>query len=392
MLALLTSLNLRDNPNDYAKVEIEVLAPPESGDCIYMSGAIRELGSFEAKGLKLIRIEPGRYKGSFYTAYRGEMEYKYNLGTWNNVEKSRSGEDLAGNRIVALDGSPLIIRDRVASWAGLQKSTITGDFQIFFDFKSRHLKQKRNIYVWLPPGYNSSSKKTKYPLVLCNDGQNLFDASLSYIGVEWEMDETATSLIQRYEIEPVIIVGVANTDDRTFEYTPFGQDQGGGGAAAYGRFIVEELMPFLIKRLKVDTRSGKTCTLGSSLGAVAAMYLFLRYPRIFQMAAVMSPVTPFVKGGLQTWTSEQDVTGRGKLWLDVGTEEGIRLKSGVTDAVREVRQIRDILVKSGFIEGKNLGYCEDPGGGHNELSWQRRVSQVLRFLYGQSFTNLNPGA
>lgn len=387
MLTLLTALSLKENVTEYVKVEVEVTAPPDSGECLWLSGGLREIGNFEAKGLKLIKIEPGRYKGSFFTNHRGEVEYKYNLGNWNRVEKGEGGTEIVGNRRLTLDGQPLAIHDEVLHWQGMSRSTVTGDFQIFFDFKSRYLKRNRNVYVWLPPDYKGG-RATKYPILLCQDGQNLFDAATSYLGVEWELDEAAQTLIARYEIEPMIIVGVANTEDRIYEYTPFGELEGGGGAADYGKFVIEELLPFLVKRFKIDTRSLKNCVLGSSIGALAALHLFARYPRLFPNAAILSPATWFAKGRLLSWIDETDFHAGGKLWLDVGTEEGVPDANGVTDALRKVRRIRKAFAGKGFEAGKNLCYVEDPGGTHDELSWQRRIPDVLKFHYGQSFSKM----
>lgn len=389
MLALLTTLSLRDGAQDYIKVEVELAAPDDTGDAVWISGSIRELGRFEAKGVKLSRIEPGRYRGSFYTGHRGTVEYKYNLGSWNRVEKGPGNSEIVENRVLTIGEGPGPVRivDRVHQWQGSDRSTLTGDFQIFFDFKSRYLPRSRHIYVWLPPDYKAS-RSIKYPILLGQDGQNLFDASTSYLGVEWELDEAAQTLISRMEIDPMIIVGVANTEDRIREYTPFGETAGGGGAPEYGRFVIEELLPFLVKRFKVDTRSPRNCALGASVGALAALHLFTRYPRLFGACAALSPASWFAKGSLAAWVDETEFPAAGRLWIDVGTEEGVADSTGVTDAVRQMRRVRKSLEKKGLVAGKTLFYHEEPGAEHNELAWQRRMPRVLKALYGRQFANL----
>ncbi len=388
MLSLLTTLSLRDNAQEYVKVEVELSAPDDSGECVYISGSIRELGRFEAKGLKLIKIEPGRYKGSFFTSHRGVVEYKYNLGSWNRVEKGPLNTEIVGNRTMTLDGKPLVVRDRVHCWQGAARSTVTGDFQIFFDFKSRYLEKPRHVYVWLPPEYKAG-RAARYPLLLGQDGQNLFDASTSYLGVEWELDEAAQGLIERMEIEPMIIVGVANTEHRIREYTPYGEVEGGGGVADYGRFVVEELLPFLVKRFKIDARSPRNCALGASVGALAALHLFTRYPRLFGACAALSPAVWFgSKGRFASWIEETEFPPAGRLWIDVGTAEGAADASGVTDAVRQMRRVRKALEGKGLAPGKNLFYHEEPEAAHDELAWQRRIPRVLKALFGRTFANL----
>jgi len=77
---------------------------------------------------------------------------------------------------------------------------------------------ERDIIVWLPPGYENSTES--YPVLYMQDGQNLFDPSTSTFGIDWQLDETANRLIDDEEINPLIIVGIYNTLNRTPEYTP----------------------------------------------------------------------------------------------------------------------------------------------------------------------------
>ena len=44
--------------------------------------------------------------------------------------------------------------------------------------------ERRNVDVWLPPGYFSTEAKAqRYPVLYCQDGQNIFDPATSFIGV-----------------------------------------------------------------------------------------------------------------------------------------------------------------------------------------------------------------
>lgn len=93
--------------------------------------------------------------------------------------------------------------------------TITGNVEIVRDFKGENLLP-RDLFIYLPPGYEGSDQH--YPVLYMHDGRALFDAS--EIGQEWKVDEAAEELIQSGKIEPVIIVGIGNTQDRIDEYTP----------------------------------------------------------------------------------------------------------------------------------------------------------------------------
>src|SRR5215471_4629735 len=102
----------------------------------------------------------------------------------------------------------------------MRKHTLTGNIKVHRAFRSRILVNRRDILVYLPPGYRRFSRK-RYPVLYLHDGQNVFDAATAFAGVEWGVDETAERLIRTRIIEPVIVVAVANIgEDRIHEYTP----------------------------------------------------------------------------------------------------------------------------------------------------------------------------
>lgn len=81
-----------------------------------------------------------------------------------------------------------------------QPHTLTGDVRLHKDFHSQVLNNNRDIIVYLPPGYDSDSKR-RYSVLYFHDGQNLFDGATSYIpGQEWRLDETAQGLIAREKL------------------------------------------------------------------------------------------------------------------------------------------------------------------------------------------------
>src|SRR5579883_3229668 len=105
----------------------------------------------------------------------------------------------------------IVLLISVWSRAGAQRAhTLTGSFRAHPQFHSRFLDRNRDILVYLPPGYETDSRR-RYPVLYMHDGQNLFDGATSFIpGQEWRLDETAQQLIQAGTIEPLIIVGIYN--------------------------------------------------------------------------------------------------------------------------------------------------------------------------------------
>src|SRR3954469_10282623 len=102
----------------------------------------------------------------------------------------------------------------------MRKHTLTGNIKLHRAFRSIVLGNRRDIWVYLPPGSRRFSR-TRYPVLYMQDGQNVFDAATSFAGVEWGVDETAQRLIRKNLIEPLIIVAVDNVgDNRIHEYAP----------------------------------------------------------------------------------------------------------------------------------------------------------------------------
>src|SRR3989440_3980932 len=126
-------------------------------------------------------------------------------------------------------------------------TTLTGNIQSHRAFPSKILKNRRDILVYLPPGYRRFSTR-QYPVLYLQDGQNVFDAATAFAGVEWGVDETAQRLIRQRLIEPLIIVAIANTrEDRIHEYAPtpakidpLKRKRSNGLLRSYGRFLIEE--------------------------------------------------------------------------------------------------------------------------------------------------------
>src|SRR6202521_3564719 len=142
-------------------------------------------------------------------------------------------------------------------FAFMAPTTLTGNIQQHRAFPSKILKNRRDVLVYLPPGYRRFSTR-HYPVLYLHDGQNVFDAATSFAGVEWGADETAQRLTAAKLIEQIIIVAVANTGaDRIHEYAPTaaGIDalkriQSKGSLRSYGSFLIEELKPFIDRKYR----------------------------------------------------------------------------------------------------------------------------------------------
>jgi predicted alpha/beta superfamily hydrolase len=243
-------------------------------------------------------------------------------------------------------------------------------------FRSRFLRNERDLVVYLPPGYDHQPER-HFPILYLHDGQNLFDPSTSFIpGMDWNVGQTADQSINAGAVEPLLIVGIYNTGkQRIREYTPTRVPKlGGGRADRYARFLIEELKPFIEREYRTLSGPPKTGIGGSSLGGLVSLYLGLKLPHVFGKLAALSPSVWWNQQVMHRFAAAANVYPRPRIWLDIGTREGPRI-------VQDVERFRDQLLQKGWQLGRDLQYQRIEGGEHNEAAWARRVGPFLQFLY-----------
>lgn len=259
-----------------------------------------------------------------------------------------------------------------------RRHTLTGDVRTHASFESRILDNRRDVLVYLPPGYGKSRKR--YPVFYLQDGQNVFDGATSFIaGQEWRADETAETLIRSGAIEPLIIVAVNNAGaQRMAEYTPAPDAKyKGGNADLYGRMIVEELKPFIDRQYRTRTSAASTGIGGSSLGGLVSLYLALSHPDVFGRVAVLSPSVWWADRDILKRVQSLERKPRLRVWLDIGTAEG----KEPTRTLQDARDLRDAFIAQGWRAGKDFQYMEAESAQHNEKAWAERFGDILQFLF-----------
>jgi predicted alpha/beta superfamily hydrolase len=240
------------------------------------------------------------------------------------------------------------------------------------------------VRVWLPPGYDVAANDGRlYPVLYLNDGQNLFEPSTAFAGVEWQVDETADRLIREGAIAPMIIVGLDNTGkNRIRDYMPHRSLHPillRGQGSRYPNFLIKEVMPFIARNYRVATGPENTGLGGSSLGALIALYTAAVRPGLVGHLLLESP---------SLWASNRQMIRASRdverwperVYLGVGTAEAGR-EDRSRSVVDDVRELAGILRRAGLGD-KRLRMVIEDGANHNESAWARRFPEALRFLFG----------
>lgn len=272
--------------------------------------------------------------------------------------------------------------------------------------------------IWLPESYDSSDTRV-YPVVYAHDGQNLFDPALSFAGVAWNLHLTASELAAQNIIEMPIIVGIHNRGakglrandyfpEKALEYLDDSESQtyiwetckAGFFGDKYAAFIAEELKPLIDTLFRTKSDSFHTFVMGSSMGALASLYLFCEYPDIFGGAVCMSTHWPGSLRMRPDYTIEDDPAcaraiieyidsslpdpDTHRLYLDQGTQgwDAVYLKYEP--------QARTIVQGHGYAEDTSLMTFDAVGAAHNEWYWNQRVWRPLSFILGRPTSGDSP--
>jgi predicted alpha/beta superfamily hydrolase len=254
-------------------------------------------------------------------------------------------------------------------------------YLVLKQFHSRFLPDDRDIEVYLPEAYTNEPER-RFPVFYLHDGQNLFDGRTSYIPDHtWRAHTTADRLTRDGLIEPIILVGINNTGVRRMaEYTPSRDPRlRGGDGDLYGRLIVEELKPCIDREFRTLPDAAHTGLGGSSLGGLISLYLGFTYPEIFSKLAVISPSVWWDNRCILRTVSATRVRPDLRIWLDMGTAEGLR-------HLRDTDLLYRRLLQSGWragpeLQNPDLRYLRVPNGLHNEDAWAARFDRVLRFIF-----------
>ena len=202
-----------------------------------------------------------------------------------------------------------------------------------FMVDSRVLGGQRRVNIALPPGYAAS--KQRFPVLYLLDGGTVQEDFP-------KITDIVAEAVAAGRLAPMIVVGIEGVDrkhDLTHPAT-FADDlkllPTSGGSAAYRRFLVDELRPWVKARYRVTGQSG---LIGESLAGLFVVETFLREPRAFDAYLAASPSLWWDNQSLSRQASallsQRGFKGR-RLYLSIG-DEGTTMQEGVDRVVAALR-------------------------------------------------------
>ncbi len=333
--------------------------------------------------------DPGNKQYSFKTGdngtasitlllHQGTYEYKFTRGDWQKVETNAGGKNILNrNLVVSVDTS---IHIDIAGWAdNFEQSvfpdkphTVSANVKIIDTaFFIPQLNRKRRIWLYLPPGYDSSKKM--YPVIYMHDGQNLFDEATSYAG-EWGIDEYLDSVSSLGKKE-AIIVGIDNgLSKRMTEYNPYTFKQlGKGEGNEYVDFLVKNLKPYIDKKFRTIRTKQNTFIAGSSMGGLISLYAALKYPKVFGGAGIFSPAF-WTAPAIDNFVRSHGSAMTSRLYFYAGGKEGSSMLPDMKRIIHEMKHSSTSKIKEEV----------DPDGQHNEAAWRKYFPRFYEWVVMQN--------
>jgi predicted alpha/beta superfamily hydrolase len=318
-----------------------------------------------------------------FTPSVSALEFKFTQFNWSPPEATAQG-GFRANRTLTYNGGAQTVNLTIDGWEGQSSaaSTAASNVKILSNaFSMPQLGKTRRIWLYLPPQYSDTSKR--FPVFYMHDGQNLFDRATTAFGTEWQVDETLNTLAAQGD-KGCIVVGIDHGGgSRLDEYSAYKNARyGGGQGAAYAKFIVETLKPYIDANYRTKSDRNNTAVGGSSMGGLISMYIAAEYQNVFSKALIFSPSFWFAD------SCYTQVLRRGKqfgmrYYLMADTNED-------ADLVGQMTRMTDIL--------RGLGYANDEvktvlktDGQHAEWFWAREFGDGYKWLFREGATKLDAG-
>lgn len=358
-----------------AQLTITVTSVPSStppNEDIYIAGNFNGWDPGLAEYI-LTDNQNGTYSITF-TPNPGLLEFKFTRGSWANVEGTAQGTYIP-NRTYNYAGGVQNTSFSIAGWEDNPGGVHTTEPNVQIIDEAYYIPQldrTRRIWLYLPPDYDTSSKR--YPVIYMQDGQNLFDVLTSFAG-EWKVDESMNDLFDAGDYG-AIVVGIDNGGgERINEYSPWiNPSYGGGDGEAYASFLVNTLKPHIDSLYRTLPDRDYTAIAGSSVGANISMYTAIEYQNIFSKVGIFSPAFWFSDSSY-IHLAAKGITQDLRVYFVAGQNESAGM-------IPDMMAMYDALIAAGQDESE-MYFLSESDGAHSEWFWAREYPDAYEWLFDE---------
>ncbi len=222
-----------------------------------------------------------------------------------------------------------------------------------FTIASTFIKETRVINIWTPENYKEGNQS--YPVLYMPDGGTKEDFP--------HIANTIAKLIKENKIEPIILVGIENTDRRRdlsgfseveadAEYCPLDD-----GAKNFRAFITQELIQDINIRYRTTSKKG---LLGESLAGLFVVETCLISPNTFDFYIAMDP---------SLWWNNHYLERNAKTYLSNYPDKPTKLWFAGSDAEDIYKYTRGLAntLKTDAPNKFTWTYSDEPKEQHNTI-------------------------
>lgn len=260
----------------------------------------------------------------------------------------------------------------------------TGKVYDDLSFPSKILGGERKFAIYLPPDYESSSRK--YPVLYLLHGSGDDQTGWVQFG---EVLHIADKAIREGKATPMIIVMPdANTGQRGYYNSPDGKWR-------YEDFFFEELMPYIEGKYRIKAEKRHRAVAGLSMGGGGSFVYALHRPDLFSSACPLSAwaghltlaeTKEWIKRGGNTEIKDAEVEAYYKKYSVLPLVESIKdenkkavrwyIDCGDDDFLFEGNSLLHIMMKKKEIPHE----FRVRNGGHTWTYWRESLPEVLSFI------------
>ena len=250
---------------------------------------------------------------------------------------------------------------------------------------------KRDVYIWLPEGYDAADTSKRYSVLYMCDGQNLFGNVANLSGCYWQCQDSISSLMQNGG-DGVIVVGVNHDVETRFneltpdlgmltslsaeEYEAYRSEYGDKEWFLHGKdfsdYVVNTLIPYVESHYNTNDVRGIA---GSSCGGYEAFFIGMEHPETFRYIGAFSSAFAYAtESEWDAYLSKKDFSGDvPRLYLYCGNNENDNTEQWIYPeaAVMESR-----LAEYGYPADRMVNVIDDDAK-HHETFWALYFPELL---------------
>ncbi len=240
-----------------------------------------------------------------------------------------------------------------------QQQQVTHGTVHIHKYRSKSLGVTRGLYVYTPPGYETS-ENIRYPVLYLLHGMGDTEDAWTVVG---RANVIVDNLLAKNKARPLVIV-------MPYGHTPSAPPdmRSIGNYEAFERDLIEDVIPYVQNRYRVSKGQKDRAIVGLSMGGGQSLTVGLGNPELFGWVGAFSSAVP--RGQKLDKLLAKAKVGNEKLnllWVGCGRK----------DFLYQANQKLIERLKSGNI--KHIAHITD--GGHEWRLWRRYLNELVPLLF-----------